>query len=214
MVSLLVGLKLLIEFGDVTLGIMELVSIILDKMKGKIPEKLRIIVLDRDKHKCLWCGRGTVEGVTLDVDHILAEHWGGKTTEDNLGTLCLHCNRSKQADYYGSYLLSTIFKIKNFEYHFEEIFKRDTRRDGELHGWKIEFYNAKNNVFLPELIEHEYFIDEIFLITKGTPDTDIKIEDKRKEALLNFKDKIRDYLFEKKGFLEESEDKLVFRHRE
>jgi len=183
-------------------------------MKGKIPAKLRITILDRDKNKCLWCGRGSVDGVTLDVDHILAEHWDGSTTEDNLATLCSHCNRAKKADYYGSYLLSTIFKVKNLQNHFEETLKRDTSWDGERHGWKIKFYTEREGTFLPESIEHEYFIDEIFLITSGTPDTDIKIEDKRKKALLEFKDKIREYLFQKKGFLEESEDKLVLRYRE
>ena len=184
-------------------------------MKKKIPEKLRISVLDRDNRRCLWCGRSASDSVTLDVDHVTAEHWDGKTTEDNLGTLCSHCNRAKGADYYGSYLLSTLFRVKNFENWFEEISRHDARADGEFNGWKIDFYREQNGYYLPlpQPIKHEYFIGGIFLITQGEPDTDIKIGEKRKEALLQFKDKIRDYLFENKGFLEESDDKLIFKER-
>ena len=184
-------------------------------MKKKIPEKLRISVLERDNRKCLWCGRSTVDSITLDVDHILAEHWGGKTTYDNLGTLCSHCNRAKEVDYFGSYLLTTIIKVKNFENWFEErLIKHNTGRiDGDSYKLEIMFYRNQNDAFLPQIIEHGYFIDGPLLITQGVADTDIQIAERRKEALLQFKDKIRDFLFENKGFLEELDDKLIFRER-
>jgi hypothetical protein len=184
-------------------------------MKKKISQKLRISILDRDGRKCLWCGRSAIDGVTLDVDHILAEHWGGKTTYENLGTLCSHCNRSKGADYYGSYLLTTLFKVKDFEKWFEDKFVgHNLGKDGDSYKWQIMFYHNQNGAFLPQTIEHEYFIGGILLVTKGNPDTDIKIAEKRKKALLELKDKIRDYLFKNKGFLEELNGKLIFRSRE
>ena len=132
-------------------------------MKMKILEKIRISVLDRDNRKCLWCGRNATDSITLDVDHVLAEYWGGETTYENLGTLCSHYN--------------------------------------------------KDGVFLPQIIEHEYFIGGLFLETQENDDTNIQIEEIKNKALLQFKDKIGDYLFENKGFLEELDDKLVFRER-
>jgi len=182
--------------------------------KIKIPQKLKISVLDRDSRKCLWCGRSATEGVTLEVDHVLAEHWGGQTTYDNLGILCSHCNRAKGADYYGSYLLTTIFKVKNFEEWFENRFSgHNINRDGDSYKWQIMFYQNQNGAFSPQIIESEYFIGGPLLITQGSPDTDIRIAERRKEALLQFKDKIRDFLFENKGFLEELEGKLIFREK-
>jgi len=176
---------------------------------------MRINVLKRDDYRCLWCGRGRVDGVNLDVDHIIAEAWGGMTTEDNLGTLCSHCNRAKGADYFGSYLLKTIFKVKNLESWFEDKFVGHNmlKRDGDSYTFKIMFYKNQNGVFLPQIIEEEYFINGMLLVTQDNPDKDIRIAEIKKEALLKFKDRIKNYLFENKGFLEESEGKLIFRDR-
>ena len=66
---------------------------------------------------------------------------------------------------------------------------------------------------MPQIIKHEYFIEGLFLVTEENPDTDIKIAERKKEALLQFKDKIGDYLFENKGFLEEVNSKLVFKEK-
>ena len=185
-------------------------------MEKKIPQKLRISILNRDNHKCLWCGRSAVDGVTLDVDHVIAEYWDGKTEEDNLGTLCSHCNRAKGANYYGPYLLSTIYKLnKNVVEWFKDEFvgKNVGRTDGDSYKWQIIFFRNKNVAFLPQIIEHEYFIGGLFLETQENDDTNIQIEEIKNKALLQFKDKIGDYLFENKGFLEELDDKLVFRER-
>ena len=120
--------------------------------KKKIPQKLRISVLNRDNNKCLWCGRSSIEGVTLDVDHILAEHWGGKTTYENLGVLCSHCNRSKGSDYLGSYLLSTRFKVKNFEKWLEnKLIGHNINGDGDSYKYEITFCNNKGGIFLKSL---------------------------------------------------------------
>ena len=182
--------------------------------KKKIPEKLRVAVINRDNRRCLWCGRSVVDNVTLDVDHIVAEAWGGKATEDNLGTLCSHCNRAKGADYYGSYLLSTLFQVKDLEKWLEDKYVgHNIGRDGDSHKLTILFYQNKNGAFLPETIEQEYFIGGMLLITQGQPDTDIRIAERKKEAQLLFKDKIRDFLFENNGFLEELDGKIIFRER-
>ena len=66
---------------------------------------------------------------------------------------------------------------------------------------------------MQQKIELEYYISGLLLETQGSEDTDIKIEDIRKEALLKIKDKIGDYLFDNKGFLEELNGKLVFREK-
>ena len=81
------------------------------------------------------------------------------------------------------------------------------RTDGDSHKCQIEFFRNKNVAFLPQIIEHEYFIGGLFLETQENDDTNIQIEEIKNKALLQFKDKIGDYLFENKGFLEELDDK-------
>lgn len=182
--------------------------------KKKIQEKLRISVLNRDNLRCLWCGRSAADGVTLDADHVLAEHWGGEATYENLGTLCSHCNRAKGAEYFGSYLLTTLFKVKNIENWLEDKFVlHNDGGDRDSYRWRVMFYRNQNGAFLPQLIEQEYFIGGMLLITQGQPDTDIRIAERRKEALLQFKDKIREFLFENNGYLEEFDGKLIFREK-
>jgi len=183
--------------------------------KKKIPGNLRIKVLTRDGYKCLWCGRNRDGGFILDVDHILAEFWGGKTTFDQLGTLCSHCNRAKGTDYFGSYLLTTILKVKNLErWCKKEYVGHNLGRDGDSYRWKIIFHKKdQTGTFREELLEQDYFIGGPLLVTKGIPDTDIKIAQREIDALSQLKDKIRDFLFENKGFLEEFDGKLIFRER-
>src|SRR3989338_10194902 len=184
--------------------------------KKKLPEKMRINVLKRDDYRCLWCGRGRVDGVNLDVDHIIAEAWGGMTTEDNLGTLCSHCNRAKGSDYFGSYLLSTLFKVENIESWFinKDLgtnFNPETNQhhDGVFHIWKISFFDKRNG-FIEHTIKHYYLIPNQWLCATGA-ETEIKIAEREKEALLSFKDKLIDFLFENRGYLEVIDGKLVFR---
>ncbi|MCX5819422.1 MAG: HNH endonuclease [Deltaproteobacteria bacterium] len=58
---------------------------------------LRFKVLQRDKFRCLLCGRSPVTelGCELHVDHIVPFSKGGKTTLENLQTLCSQCNVGK-----------------------------------------------------------------------------------------------------------------------
>lgn len=59
--------------------------------RQQISEKLRNKIFDRDNNQCIEC-KSTKE---LQIDHIIPFSLGGKTTEDNLQTLCKTCNCSK-----------------------------------------------------------------------------------------------------------------------
>ena len=63
--------------------------------RSKVTPSLRLQVIERDNRRCCICGRSVRDGVTLEVDHILPISRGGKTTYDNLQTLCRDCNRGK-----------------------------------------------------------------------------------------------------------------------
>lgn len=62
-----------------------------------VPLSLRIRVLQRDNFRCVFCGRSpaTDTGIKLHIDHITPLAKGGKSTEDNLQTLCQECNLGK-----------------------------------------------------------------------------------------------------------------------
>ncbi len=59
--------------------------------------RLRWQVMKRDNFKCCCCGASpaTDPTVELHVDHVLPYSKGGKTTLDNLQTLCSKCNLGK-----------------------------------------------------------------------------------------------------------------------
>ena len=59
--------------------------------RGKVTNKLRFFVYDRDGHRCVKCG----SPYDLEVDHIFPVSKGGKSTPDNLQTLCHRCNVAK-----------------------------------------------------------------------------------------------------------------------
>jgi hypothetical protein len=60
---------------------------------------LRYAVLNRDRFRCVICGRSpaTNLGVVLHIDHIVAWSKGGKTVLENLRTACSDCNLGKGA---------------------------------------------------------------------------------------------------------------------
>ena len=64
-----------------------------------ISTALRFRILQRDDYRCQLCGDSPAitKGTTLEVDHIHPFSQGGKTTEDNLRTLCRRCNQGKGA---------------------------------------------------------------------------------------------------------------------
>jgi 5-methylcytosine-specific restriction endonuclease McrA len=62
----------------------------------KMTASMRYQVLVRDKATCQICGAGKKDGAILHVDHILPVAKGGKSTLDNLRTLCDLCNLGKK----------------------------------------------------------------------------------------------------------------------
>lgn len=55
-------------------------------------EKIRLKILTRDNHTCIYCGSKTTP---LYCDHILPASRGGSNEPDNLATACESCNLSK-----------------------------------------------------------------------------------------------------------------------
>ena len=181
--------------------------------KTKIPSNKRIHVFDRDGNKCLWCGRSGVDGVKLNVDHIVPEHFGGSSDFDNLGTLCNLCNGGKSGEYYGNYLLSTIFKVPNIWDMVKTITKVDPGL-GTLYRSSLSYYKFDGQGWQEDKIRHEYFIEDILLISKdrGSEGSKIQIREIEIKALLEFKDQVKNFLFENKGFFELLDDKLIFKN--
>lgn len=66
-----------------------------DAEHAKVTRAMRYDVLRRDGFRCVRCGRGREDGVKLHVDHIVPVSRGGKSTMDNLQTLCEDCNCGK-----------------------------------------------------------------------------------------------------------------------
>lgn len=66
--------------------------------RGKVSNKLRFKIYERDGNKCCKCG--AKDKNNLEIDHIKPISKGGKSTEDNLQTLCHNCNKAKGSDYY------------------------------------------------------------------------------------------------------------------
>lgn len=72
-------------------------TITLHKMKRSVVGlKLRWEILERDKFRCVVCGRNAEDGVTLHVDHIHPRSKGGTKDKSNLATLCSDCNLGKK----------------------------------------------------------------------------------------------------------------------
>ena len=62
--------------------------------RGKVSNKMRFAVYKRDGYRCRYCHR-TERSARLEVDHIIPISKGGKSTFDNLQTLCHECNVRK-----------------------------------------------------------------------------------------------------------------------
>ena len=65
--------------------------------RGKVTNKMRFAIYRRDGNRCCICGRHTKD---LEIDHIYPIAKGGKSTMDNLQTLCHKCNVKKGANVY------------------------------------------------------------------------------------------------------------------
>lgn len=59
--------------------------------RGKVKNELRFKIYKRDGNRCLKCGRSD----NLEIDHIIPIAKGGKSTPNNLQTLCKECNLKK-----------------------------------------------------------------------------------------------------------------------
>ena len=64
--------------------------------RGKVSNKMRFAIYARDGNRCRMCGRYFSSG--LEIDHIIPIAKGGKSTYDNLQTLCRSCNKKKGTD--------------------------------------------------------------------------------------------------------------------
>ena len=61
-----------------------------------VPKQLRYLVMNRDGFRCVLCGASPKEdGVRLEADHIIPRWLHGRTTYENLRTLCRGCNQGK-----------------------------------------------------------------------------------------------------------------------
>lgn len=62
-----------------------------------VPLGLRLKILNRDNFRCIFCGKSpaTDFGTKLHIDHKIPFSKGGKSTIDNLQTLCQECNIGK-----------------------------------------------------------------------------------------------------------------------
>ncbi len=73
-------------------------QIVLNESLPRSPsDRLRLRVLDRDGFRCVLCGRSPAieRGVVLHLDHIVPFSKGGRTTFENLRTLCASCNQGR-----------------------------------------------------------------------------------------------------------------------
>jgi 5-methylcytosine-specific restriction endonuclease McrA len=59
----------------------------------QVPTALRAFILDRDGHRCTYCGG---EGVPLQCDHVVPYSRGGATEAENLVAACKPCNVRKK----------------------------------------------------------------------------------------------------------------------
>ena len=64
--------------------------------RGKVSNKMRFAIYARDGNRCRMCGRYFSSG--LEIDHIIPIAKGGKSTYDNLQSLCHSCNVKKGTD--------------------------------------------------------------------------------------------------------------------
>ena len=66
--------------------------------RGRVSNKMRFSIYQRDGYRCCICGRGQKNNL-LEIDHIKPIAKGGKSTYDNLQTLCQRCNQNKGDKY-------------------------------------------------------------------------------------------------------------------
>ena len=66
--------------------------------RGRVSNKMRFAIYERDGYRCRICG-ASQRYAYLEIDHIKPIAKGGKSTYDNLQTLCHRCNKIKSDKY-------------------------------------------------------------------------------------------------------------------
>lgn len=61
-----------------------------------VSSRLRLAILERDGHRCVYCGE-TSSSAILHVDHVIPRKLGGPDRPDNLVAACFACNNAKRA---------------------------------------------------------------------------------------------------------------------
>ena len=59
--------------------------------RARVSNKMRFAIFNRDHNRCVKCHSSR----NLEIDHIIPISKGGKSTYDNLQTLCKRCNKNK-----------------------------------------------------------------------------------------------------------------------
>lgn len=63
-------------------------------VQERIDDKTRMMILERDRFRCVRCGVHPGPGVYLEVHHIIPVETGGSGEEQNLETLCNRCHKA------------------------------------------------------------------------------------------------------------------------
>lgn len=66
--------------------------------RGKVSNRMRFFIYERDHYRCCCCGRNE-DQCSLEIDHIYPISKGGKSIPGNLQTLCHDCNVQKGTRY-------------------------------------------------------------------------------------------------------------------
>ncbi|HEJ7884123.1 TPA: HNH endonuclease [Serratia liquefaciens] len=61
--------------------------------RRRVTDSVRLRIFKRDEFKCKHCNTND----DLTIDHIYPVSKGGGSEDENLQTLCIHCNRAKGA---------------------------------------------------------------------------------------------------------------------
>jgi len=82
-------------------------------LRPKIGQGLRNAILNRDKHRCVYCEYTPTSypglSISIHIDHILPYSYGGSDTSENLVVACSKCNR-----YGGDKIFSTFAQKKDY----------------------------------------------------------------------------------------------------
>lgn len=66
------------------------------KIRRTLSRRQRFDVLEKCGYRCVYCGRGCADGVSLQVDHSLPVSCGGGDDAANLVASCVDCNYGKR----------------------------------------------------------------------------------------------------------------------